>query len=1763
MANCVNISSKEFINLQAKVDIPQGLLSALVSVYQDKHGTDKFPTAEDILGTSPKVANDAVTLSMMQNDIIENERRYNELKKDGYVNAMRSINSRTVGINSPFDLKAKRLQSILGAKVLLDGNLDTAGKLLASDHPVSLKYKKPVIVINPEKAFRDTIEHEFSHIVVELLEDQPIFEELSTFAKNSPEYGRVKLAYPELSELDAIKETAASLLGSNLADKLDNELESISRFGRLLQKIKEILSNIFGKGDVINRINNELLNNKLEMSPIDNFNNAIERHQKFVFESKSSNKQKDVVDFLNYMNESIILNPETHVYSDKEGTNYNVSVTSLIKRLKGGNNMGYRKGSYEVPFRADYLTSYDFDRGLGTSFKIPMAFDRALTMFFAGEIANTSEIETPVILNNKKEYWHDFYSQATIEQQDTMLKDMNNYLDSIINVAVDIEENNKKYAQSGTYIHSLTEQFLKDEIEDFPDNVVNKHILTKILSELKANAKRDGSVLLMETTIFSSTSNNPGQIDIIEITKDGKFRIHDVKTVTEYKYNQVDYVTINEYLPQQLAYSTILQQYGLEEVDTNPYNVILVDSDRSKYRENGDKKVTFNQAKHLKLDHSNYIVRGVMQGIGQQVKNNLMDRRQLKEFDLKSIADRAKDLATELERAVDNYSRLTGIKDIQQAKFKDNPSYNTHFASLVRKLEKLREKEEYNGSLDMINNFIDTFINTAASIESEGLISSSGYVPNNYLANLRNFEHIGQRLDGIQVFLNDLLVSGEELDLGIDHATLDTKLKNAISFYNTFKDAYKHKRINTVAYMLASDSMIFTYHYKEKFESEARELGIVKAEDIKDFVTRKVSNPDTKALIAQKEYEYWVDKLTNGMHDISVFDHLLADPGINKAKVVQVAKVILDRADQNVRRYVDNYMPSLIEKTDKLKVQGTTSEEQYGKFVFKNISNYLYGESEFRDGFDKEVIAHLDKYNNRMLIPKETSIIAQTNLAFKVHYDYYLDKIDLLKRDGKAKESDIEAVRTKMAELSEDRSTFFKKIESFKPEAIRKLFEKKIHPEYAKLNATEKETLDFFTNSLMEQEEFVRNDLPNQMRLVHYSPSGNSARLKDILGEGDYSVPTVSLPRMTRSYWETGLDPVQGLKDKFEKVKNLFRPTGDDADYNYLAEVKTDLNNKETNDIPIFFRRTLSDPSLQSYDIPTMIALNMESVQRYHAYRGVEADLFLINDSVRDTNVYKKDALVDKAISSVTTGSKVITDTNRISDSLEKMMKSRLYSLRYANVNSKSSYKTAKMLETLKSTTSDIFLILNYNSAITTSFQGTLYRMIEGLGGEYLSMADVKKGSTKAWGDYGDMMKDILYNNYPKSKSVLMLRRFGLEAEFKALSRKFIENNAFKKTLDKGQLYAFTAMGEYLVTSSLMYSVMNNIKAMNANKEYIDKNGNVTTKDKAMTLDEAYTVRNGKLEVNPHLVYTDRNLSDKYKTVKESDNTNESLRVGLFISGLYKNLYGQYDKKLKSNLEMTVLGESLVHLRKWAIRGTHNRFRGLSSTVGMTFSERRKEENIDKRFYSQDMDGFKEGYITTAASYFYNVYKEGKEAGSIMAFMDAFKNVKDEMTTHERANLKRALSEAIIVGIIAISATLLARLAYQGDDDENDEFLWFATYSLRRVQDEALYYFSMTSMRDIMQTPIVGMSVLDNVYDVLKQVGTFKYDYKTDEIDWMYNDVYTSGPHKDTNKAFRKATNLIPGKIKVERLLNLLGVTEYDEGNSFKSSAEAMINPRF
>lgn len=1638
--------------------------------------------------------------------------------------------------------KIDRMKEVFDAEVLIDTSLDSAGVLLKADHPITKANGKPTIVVNPDKLFADTVFHEFGHLYVELLGGlkDPVVAKAVDQLMESQLWIDVENEYPELEGENLAKEVLAQALGVAGNNIYNGNLVEESIWQRLKQSLLMALNNIFGLNheyNAIERIAGEMLSGKTRMSATARYNALIDQQQKWKMDKPS---QDEIDAWFTELTETYQLREEDHVYRNvKTDEAYLESSSTFAKQIsRNANNANY-KGDFNTEYSDIHTLEASNYKRIFDSPRLPWALDKALENFFNGQVGeDLSFVKTAA----DQMSWYTYYTKSAegdIVMSTKLHKDIVKNLDAINAEAVAINKNLAVPGLVGTKIHNALEQYIKDRIEDpasepsIPDTIYDTddnqmiHTVRKVIDD----GLKNGSKFYTEQILFSTVAQMPGTADLIEIKKDGTFKIYDFKTTDSFingktgkrKTDQELYI-YKGYMNQLLIYSTMLEEYGLVPAKDH-LNIITISLDRNKFDpDNIDaSEVAIKEVVNRNLSPEDPAFNAKFKKAKMAILTRFRSAAKMKEFNFKDKDQEINDLVKKIQRGLHDYRGLTNDRTGKFTETGDTIGNNKEIYHLEKSIKTLIGKNNSRVIFDYIENMRNALVNVAEHTNAEGAKLSKGYIQNsNYLIQAAYL--IPDIREYIQNSPEDITIESRDKD---ELLQLLTETEAAVVNVQKLYD-YNTKRLT--ANLMSENSNLMKGYYAEKYEIEGyQKHSHTDKQKNDEYVYQKLRENEVE--ISQKEFDFWQKTLNNDYTDLRWFEYMFADPGMSKSMFVQTVKKILDKVEHDTRIDLDNSIPDIVKWMEEIKFQKTGDPRKIWKeFLVKATHTKEDGTEE--------------SYDHASVIPEFTSDYRELYIQSGFQLEYYEREIN--KAFRKKDTARQEELKQKKKDHLQEMAKVLKKTSQ----------KERVHPQFAKLSDEKKAALRFIHRKLEAADDRLYN--ASTKKLVKRSGGGDSKKI-------------YLLPKMRMSASEARHNLEGTWKNIKSGLSDYIRPPADEDEFNTTAGERGELQDDEfqefntsstdilgnpSYEVPVFYRGQLDDPSLQSFDIPTLLAMNEETTIAYENHKMVEADLFMITSALKNSNALKTDGLVsnnvvDKLKDHLPKSLK--SDDNLTYKAVQASIDNRFYKRSYQGAYSKLNYKAIKFAEALSKGTSALLLAANFRSATMTGIQGSIYRTIEGIAGEHFKMADVLKGSKKAYADIGNVIADT-QKQFPTSKTNLLIRRFGLETQYKALVNKFVQDNFVTKNLDESALFSITTIAETIVTANLMYTLTGNIKVMNADGKYINSEGKVTTKDKAMSLDEAYSVEDGKLKLHEEVVFTEKNLSVKYRDQNDflGEKTVAATEVGAYIASVYADLYGQYNPSMKSVAEMHVAGKLAASMRKWLPRGLHRRWRGMPSSISYTFDELRSEDMIGRRFYSQDQSKFQEGYYVTGIRYFYSMLKEFQKNKA--SFMTTSKNVTKTMTFHERANLTRVASEMVVIALTSAGAFAAAILAksMKDDDDEgrNQEALYYLAYILERIKVESQTFIDPWELGANIKNPAAAVNTLTRIGNLMQNL--FDYDVDDDgSIDWAINDTFDRGARKGQYRIQKNLTGFLPGYKNIKQFMGIMG---FETDESIKES---------
>jgi hypothetical protein len=203
---------------------------------------------------------------------------------------------------------------------------------------------KAVIRINPNKNFKDTIPHEFSHLYIDLLGyNHPLVQSAIEQLKESKSdlFELIKEKYPELSNEELEKELLVTVMGFKSEDVFkDMELKSKNRLTFLINRIFRAIAEIFGKKpDFAKQLFENMVSSKFE----DALNPLVLGQLSKSKISDIENKFKDI---------ELIKEEESSFY--KDGNNKLERLTEFIKEKFSKRFINKEKSNEEISAEKDF-----------------------------------------------------------------------------------------------------------------------------------------------------------------------------------------------------------------------------------------------------------------------------------------------------------------------------------------------------------------------------------------------------------------------------------------------------------------------------------------------------------------------------------------------------------------------------------------------------------------------------------------------------------------------------------------------------------------------------------------------------------------------------------------------------------------------------------------------------------------------------------------------------------------------------------------------------------------------------------------------------------------------------------------------------------------------------------------------------------------------------------------------------------------------------------------------------------------------------------------------------------------------------------------------------------------------------------------------------------------------------------------------------------------------------------------------------------------
>lgn len=416
----------------------------------------------------------------------------------------------------------------------------------------------------------------------------------------------------------------------------------------------------------------------------------------------------------------------------------------------------------------------------------------------------------------------------------------------------------------------------------------------------------------------------------------------------------------------------------------------------------------------------------------------------------------------------------------------------------------------------------------------------------------------------------------------------------------------------------------------------------------------------------------------------------------------------------------------------------------------------------------------------------------------------------------------------------------------------------------------------------------------------------------------------------------------------------------------------------------------------------------------------------------------------------------------------------------------------SKLTNTINGTVATVGLTFNYVSGIANVTNGFTQMFIDSVGGRHFSATDLALAEKDYLSEVGEIASDFGHPNKQARVNQIM-EMFDVLGGLNPETQSYLQNTVAKRLASRKSLGFMQDMGEHAMAGILTYAIMRGIKVTNSNGLFVDKEGNVTTEDKAASLfDMIQRNEDGSYG------FSDKFFSTSHAPTAAFAGSGQS-QVSLLIKKRMHDMFGAYDEGLQPEVYKHVWGKTVLMFKRFLLPGMIYRYKGFSTS----FKDPSKLTNAD-RAYNFAAKQYEEGYYTTLVRFL--IHGIGSSARQLN--FEVLRNYRTNMTDLERRNLRKAFLDVSLTAMLlpVLRALLLAAF---DDEDEDNVALYAAVYQIRRLEMEMAQFRNPVEATKILMNPIASARYVQNVLKATYDTATFlNLTPEEDEpvFDWLRED---------------------------------------------------------
>lgn len=506
----------------------------------------------------------------------------------------------------------------------------------------------------------------------------------------------------------------------------------------------------------------------------------------------------------------------------------------------------------------------------------------------------------------------------------------------------------------------------------------------------------------------------------------------------------------------------------------------------------------------------------------------------------------------------------------------------------------------------------------------------------------------------------------------------------------------------------------------------------------------------------------------------------------------------------------------------------------------------------------------------------------------------------------------------------------------------------------------------------------------------------------------------------------------------------------------------TDFGGNEFMTLPVLYTNKLENPNDLSTDVTAALMCYIYSAFNYEALESLvdplEVGKIILEEhrKVRKTQGSKK--LVEKINSlGIEAVNKVYENTNNILARYNDFLESQIYQryLKDEGTFGDSKLSKTKAVNWLLKVSSTAQLGFNWLANLANTTNGLAMQNIEAAAGEFFKASELKDADIVYGKEITSYIAEI-GSRTPTNKLALFMEMFDIKQDYASQLKDSQKKNVLERLFGANIGFIGQRMGDHWLYNRTAIAMVLRHKV------------NVPGKG-VISLWDALQVKN-KFEDNDQI----KILRLPEGTTNEDGSPVDIIRIGETIDKVNQHLFGIYNDADSNAANRVSLGRLLMQYRKWMKPSFNKRFQA--------------------RQYNTITGKEEEGYYRTLLRFALEL-KRGQ-----FQLTAQWEN----LTTHEKANIKRAITE--IIQFLVVSA--LVRFVDWEDDDNRPWAAKLAEYTTRRLKHElGSLVPGMSMVKELTKTVSTPMASLSTINGGIRLVNSL-----LSPEDWT-NELQ-SGPYK-------------------------------------------------